>query len=437
MRANTEPVVEPDDFVASIAEGGTSAFDLDDAAKNLKLVTTSMVGQPDGPIGLDGTGKIDQVMFPAVAGTNKVSLQGAFSVIVGQTIQLRITDYDSFKNYQLTADVGTISRADDLISYTAPLAVGTANISVNGRQLPVSVLPSQPQQPSIIVPANGSTGTNTTLNFQSSAFASGPTPDTHASTDWQISTDPNFTTITQQIVNDSINKTTWSPAALTAGVQYFTRVRYKGASGQYSQYSSVSTFTTQQLTPPTVDLNPTVTGEASGSFFQVIGTYTGTVQSYVAKLDGVVTSLGISFSGGSVYWNGGMPYSFNGAVLTVEVTNSGGTNSDTSTINITPAPFSALQTQNWSFPVGQAIPTFSGGRKWVAMTDIIGGSVNSGAAPPGVSFSYSQGGNRDVIVAGTPTAIGTYTFTLSVDRYSEYSGSAVQTTPQITLTITA
>lgn len=48
----------------------------------------------------------------------------------------------------------------------------------------------------------------------------------HLSTDWQVASDPAFTTIVKQSLNDTVNKTTWT-VYLPLGT-YYVRVKYRG-----------------------------------------------------------------------------------------------------------------------------------------------------------------------------------------------------------------
>lgn len=105
------------------------------------------------------------------------------------------------------------------------------------------------------------------------------------------------------------------------------------------------------------------------------------------------------------------------------------------TITVNPISFT-IQTTNWTFGVNQSIATFTPRKQIAGSPDsgIIGATVHTGALPPGVSIIVSQGGNRDVIITGTPTQAGVYTFTLMCT--SPYFGpQSPKESPQITITI--
>jgi len=94
-------------------------------------------------------------------------------------------------------------------------------------------------QPSITSPAN-----NASLNIQTTAITgsaiSGDSYGTHASTDWQIATDSNFTSILKESLGDTSNLTSWTPGTLTdsSPQTLYIRHRYIGSTGTTSPYSA-------------------------------------------------------------------------------------------------------------------------------------------------------------------------------------------------------
>lgn len=98
-------------------------------------------------------------------------------------------------------------------------------------------------KPSITSPANGAGDIFPSAIFKGSVFASNVGTDTHKSSDWQLSTDSDFTTIVASATNDTVNKTTWA-AALSVDTTYYIRVRYTGNSYGTSAWSDPVSFTT-------------------------------------------------------------------------------------------------------------------------------------------------------------------------------------------------
>jgi hypothetical protein len=118
--------------------------------------------------------------------------------------------------------------------------------------------------PVIASPASAATGVALRPAVQASLFSSTGS-DTHHSSDWQIATDSAFSNVVQSSLTDQTNKTTWTPSVDLAGAaQFFVRVRYRGATGVLSSYSTAVSFTTQSIAVPVVN-TPTITSPSSGA----------------------------------------------------------------------------------------------------------------------------------------------------------------------------
>lgn len=83
------------------------------------------------------------------------------------------------------------------------------------------------------------------VTFTASAFSS-PAAGLHLATDWQLcAVGTNYATVVQQSLNDTVNKTSWPVANLSANTVYVRRVRYKCSILGWSAWSSIVNNTVQ------------------------------------------------------------------------------------------------------------------------------------------------------------------------------------------------
>lgn len=95
--------------------------------------------------------------------------------------------------------------------------------------------------------------TEASISLSGSAFALSSGSDTHQGTDWQLALDSNFDVVIKQTINSTFNKTTKVFYGLSPNATYYLRVRYKGTTSGYSEWSDPISFTTTAL--PTYNLN--------------------------------------------------------------------------------------------------------------------------------------------------------------------------------------
>lgn len=237
----------------SIDKGGTGATTLAQGAKNLGLVTRDMVNKPNGVLLLNSLGALDKNALPgAVSNPSNPSLYGDNVVMVNQTLTLKITNYDSFVNYTVSAVGGTaVVKGEDVI-FTAGSTAAAGSITLNGKSYGITVV-TAPEAivatPSITSPVNGTTSMAASVTVTSSAFSITNSTDTHLSSDWEISTDSSFATTFAQSLNDTVNKTSWTVSGLAALTKYYVRTRHKSSDDKLSGWSPISNFTTNSLYP--------------------------------------------------------------------------------------------------------------------------------------------------------------------------------------------
>lgn len=233
------------------------------SASDVGAVGSIEKGASEGVSTLDTEGKVVKSQLPY-----SVSLNGAKSIFPGDTGTFEITDYDSYSEYSVSIDQGTVERDEETISVTFPLeAVGSATLSVtrDGVEKTFLVTVKEPAvvPPTVTSPSAGQTNILLEPTLTANSFKTDPLDtDTHQSTDWQVATDVGFTNIVAQSLNDTLNLTSWQVTPqLTTGQTYYARVRYLGANYGASGYSSTVSFTTvDQNAAPTI-IEPT-DGEA-------------------------------------------------------------------------------------------------------------------------------------------------------------------------------
>lgn len=218
---------------------------------------------------------------------SRVSVSGPALVYPGTTNTYTITDYDSFSAYSVTTDVGTATISGDTITLViaSGQASGPLNLAVKRDEYTgsyqVAVGAKSVGQPSIASPAANASNVSREPTLTSTDFKSYPSgADTHASTDWQISTDSTFATINWQSMGDAANKTSIAVPSGTLSIStiYYARVRHTGATLGASPWSVASKFTvtSQYVVTPTlsapaagataVSQTPTLTSSAFTSY---------------------------------------------------------------------------------------------------------------------------------------------------------------------------
>lgn len=230
-----------------VYEGGTGATNATAAAAALGAIPASQIGVPGGIAGLTASGKLDPSNVPDDS-VNTVSVTGPTSVIVSSTQIYEITNYDVFTEYTVEAIRGTVTLSGNLITYTAPSAVGAGNggFKLNGRSIAIPVVGVKPNTPVLAGNNNGGTSVNPAVNGAASSYASNSPSSgyTHLNSDWQLASDAAFTNIVAQSQTDAVNKLGYTfNVGLTAGATYFIRVRYRDSNNGVSDWSNVVSVT--------------------------------------------------------------------------------------------------------------------------------------------------------------------------------------------------
>lgn len=107
-------------------------------------------------------------------------------------------------------------------------------------------LNTPPAMPTNTAPANGATGVSVQTTLTASAFGD-VDGDTHASSQWIVT--KGETTVLDTGV-DTVNKTSIALADLENMTAYTWKVRYRDNRGEWSEYSTPTSFTTAEEVPP-------------------------------------------------------------------------------------------------------------------------------------------------------------------------------------------
>lgn len=249
-------------------------------AYSLPTASTTVLGG----VKIDGSSiTITNGVISAEGGSGQaVTVDGTLTLYVTQQTTLTITNYDSATSYSVDAVSGLASITGDAITYTAGSTAGTDTLTItagsSSRDIAITVNAAGIATPTNTTPANGATGqSGPTLTLSASAFSWTGLEDTHASSDWELATDSGFTTIVDNSYTDTTNKTSWTADASTSQT-YYWRVKYRGASGRESAWSTATSFTTKSSFGGLI-------GTAGAQGFGV-GVYNGTLPSGFSAMTG-------------------------------------------------------------------------------------------------------------------------------------------------------
>ena len=254
-RTYADPIKPPyiETGVLQEHNGGTGNTSLDFLYNQYKAVFRSKINKALGAISLDGNANIVDSSLTGALAAN-ISVSGPKTININTTHQYKITNHDYMAEYSVTATQGTVTLVGDTITYTAPSTGGDFGFKVNERNVAVKVLAPHVAKPSIISPVNNASGLGGNITLTSSAFVVNNGIDTHTGSDWDVATDSNFNNIVKTTVNNSSNKESYSVTGLLPNTSYYARVRHKGNSLGYSEWSNTVAFTTREKFTPTAEI---------------------------------------------------------------------------------------------------------------------------------------------------------------------------------------
>ena len=238
----------------TLYEGRTYRFDQSDssnATHPLRLSTTS-----------DGTHGSGSEYTTGVTTAGTPGSSGAYTEITVASGTVTLYTYCSShsgygwevitSNSDITFDFDTLESGLFSTSTQYYIRVKHTDVESNTSEYSDSISITTPaaftfvQAPSITSPTAGQIDIFGNPEITASAFTVTGTTDTHASSDWQIATDSNFTNIVDSSIGDTTNLTSYTVSTeLATSTTHYVRVRYNGTSLGASQYSSTISFTTR------------------------------------------------------------------------------------------------------------------------------------------------------------------------------------------------
>ena len=257
--------------VLPVQKGGTGSTSPSGIRSNLGIIPANAKNAPNGIAGLDSQGKIPMSLIPAGVGTggSTATIDGPTTVTVGSTVSYTIVGYSSFETYTVVASAGTTTRSGATITYTAPATAQTVQLTVNGKAVTVNVVPvtAYVNTPSVTSPTTGATDLGPDVVITGSAFATTGGSDTHVGTDWQVATDAGFTNVVASTTNSSSAKTSYTATGLAPSTTYYVRLRYKGTTMGYSNWSTTTSFSTKSSYGVSGIEQVKITGETTDNYF--------------------------------------------------------------------------------------------------------------------------------------------------------------------------
>ena len=146
MRVENQGPGPSKDHVLQIKQGGTSGATNEQALRNLGAIAVEEINTANGIAGYEfGTGRVPESILPDIAGGNNTpTIEGPRSLTLGESAILKITNFDSFTNYQVTYQGFTGERDGDTILVTATNYGDDGGVVVNGSVFGINVTIANP-----------------------------------------------------------------------------------------------------------------------------------------------------------------------------------------------------------------------------------------------------------------------------------------------------
>lgn len=248
--------------VFEIGEGGHGKQLARDGLLALGGLAAIDIGNPNNCIPLNADGLIDKSYFGDLK-VIETGLDGPTTVARGAVAVYALTTFDSYVDYVVSAERGNVELKGKMLYYRAPLAIGTDVITIDTRTFEIQVTGVEIEKPTILTPSADFEGSFNSMTFETSTatILNNPGSEQHETTDWELSTDPNFQVLYRYAYQSS-DRTVWVAQGFQEGMDYYLRCRYNGRHGS-SAWSDVRRVT---KTVPTLIETPAIVYPADQAF---------------------------------------------------------------------------------------------------------------------------------------------------------------------------
>ncbi|MBN2098516.1 MAG: leucine-rich repeat domain-containing protein [Dehalococcoidia bacterium] len=161
-------------------------------------------------------------------------------------------DYNQIRDIQALVDNPGLGTGDGVDLQGNPLNAGAVNDGIpalEAREVTVTWdgnISQPPNQPSNVLPVDAATDVSLTPTLQSSAFSDNNTEDTHAASQWQITTmSGDYSSPVFDSDTDVLHLTSITTTPLDPSTTYYWRVAHQDNHGDWSEWSAETSFVTK------------------------------------------------------------------------------------------------------------------------------------------------------------------------------------------------
>lgn len=241
--------INEEDYRLGVSKGGLGhikPYNPSNLTDETTYLTTSSKNVPNGIAGLDSNGKVPLLLIADPDIFDHVVLSYTQYGYAAKSMTITIVNYSAFVTYVVTVSDGNYGINEGVITYYPPSYACNVQIVVNGRTINLEIRDNEPIQPYIISPYNEYNNHPNTLGAYTNAYVNGGvTAYTHASSDWQAATDPDFTNIAFSVTANTVWKVSWTQEGLLPNTTYYIRTRHINSIGRVSPWSKTVKITTK------------------------------------------------------------------------------------------------------------------------------------------------------------------------------------------------